>query len=86
MLADDQKYFSWMARAALAVLMTVIMFWIRRQVPDTDAATAAYDATASQTATTEHASFPAMSSSTGLIPTGSLVRDASAQVGIVTHR
>lgn len=34
MLSDDQDYLSWMARAALAVLMAVVMFWIRGQMPD----------------------------------------------------
>lgn len=34
MSADDQHYLSWMTRAALAVLMVVVMFWIRSQIPD----------------------------------------------------
>jgi hypothetical protein len=34
MLADDQTYGSWMASVALAVLMALVMVWIRSQIPD----------------------------------------------------
>lgn len=38
MLVDDHDYLSWMASAALAVLMMVVMFWIRAQMPDDESA------------------------------------------------
>ena len=64
MLADDQKYFSWMARAALGVMMAVVMFWIRGQVPDSDAPNSAEDVTIQPEAIAsgfaEHSTFAAI--------------------------
>jgi hypothetical protein len=34
MFSDDQNYLSLMTSVALAVLMAVVMFWIRAQIPD----------------------------------------------------
>lgn len=33
-MTDDRHYRVWMNGAALAVLMFIVMFWIRSQIPD----------------------------------------------------
>jgi hypothetical protein len=58
MLADDQIYRSWMASVALAVLMALVMVWIRSQIPDDVPVTAtAVQAAAPQMTTADDGSM-----------------------------